>query len=73
MSRAQKLFTSIVPQSWKESMEKESREWKVRCKCGYETSVWELGGIRWKAKGNKKRYMVCPSCKASSWMSIVRM
>jgi ribosomal protein S27E len=33
-------------------MEAESRTWMVRCrKCGNERSVWEMGGLRYKARG----------------------
>jgi ribosomal protein S27E len=30
--------------------------------CGSEKSVWEHGGIRWKAAGNPTRRMLCGSC-----------
>lgn len=45
-------------------MEKESREWMMRCEnCGFEKSVWDFGGIRWKASGNPQRKVYCENCK----------
>jgi hypothetical protein len=45
------------------SIEAESREWIVRCRgCGFERSVWELSGVRWKAKGTKWTLGRCPAC-----------
>ena len=67
MTKTQKFFKTIFPASWGESMEKESREWMMRCgKCGSEKSVWEYGGIRWKASGNPKRRMFCANCNENS-------
>ena len=67
MSFVQRLFTTIVPRSWAESMRAESQRWMMRCPCGFESSVWEAGGIRWKAKGNPRRLMVCPRCNQRTW------
>lgn len=48
--RFQRLVVRLVPRSWATEMEAESRAWTVRCgRCGFERSLWELGGIRWKA------------------------
>jgi hypothetical protein len=30
--------------------------------CGYELSVWERGGIRWKAAGRPIMVVKCPKC-----------
>ncbi len=46
------------------SMEADSRLWMVRCRtCGHERSIWELGGIKWKAKGTSWTIGRCPSCR----------
>ena len=34
---------------------------------GFEQSFWEMGGIRWKAHGNRRNYMKCVSCGERSW------
>ena len=62
-SRAQRLVGALVPRSWTASMEAESRRWMVRCQaCSFGRSIWELGGIRWKAKGTKWTWGRCPNC-----------
>jgi len=53
-------------------MEAESRAWMVRCPCGFERSVWDMGGIRWKAAGKPRQYMLCQSCGKLSWHTIYR-
>ncbi len=72
MSVVQDLFVNLLPDSWAADMEAESRTWMVKCPCGYEQSVWEMGGIRWKAAGNPKRYLRCPSCGDRHWHTIYR-
>lgn len=64
MTFTQKFFKAILPKSWAADMEAESRAWKMKCSsCGTEHSVWEMGGIRWKAAGNPVRRVLCPNCK----------
>lgn len=67
MTRLQAFFTRILPARWAESMERESRQWIATCECGCERSVWDLGGIRWKARGSPRRYLSCPRCGRRSW------
>lgn len=68
MSRTQRLITSLVPRVWAESMERESREWMARCpNCNHARSIWDLGGIRWKAAGNPRRFLTCAECGVSAW------
>jgi len=70
MSLSQKIFMAILPKKWAENMAEESRRWMVHCPCGYERSVWEMGGIRWKAAGKDNQYVYCPHCGKSHWHSI---
>jgi hypothetical protein len=72
MSFFQKLFTSILPRKWAEDMEAHSRSWMIKCRCGYERSIWEIGGIRWRAIGNQKTPARCPSCGKRSWHTVYR-
>ncbi len=68
MSPTQRLATRILPQSWADAMEAESRAWIVQCKsCGFERSVWDVGGIRWKALGSKWTFGRCPNCGKLGW------
>jgi hypothetical protein len=70
-SRIQQLISRVVPSSWAASMEEESRQWMVRCqKCGYERSIWELGGVRWKAAGTKWMLGRCPNCGKLGWHKV---
>jgi hypothetical protein len=62
MSPIQRFFTAILPQRWAEAMEAESRAWILTCPCGEETSIWQAGGIRFKATGNPTRLHRCPNC-----------
>ena len=71
MTGLQKLFTSIVPRQWAADMEAESRAWQIKCgNCGFEKSVWDSGGIRWKAAGTPRRYIRCANCGQLSWHTI---
>jgi DNA-directed RNA polymerase subunit RPC12/RpoP len=47
-----------------DEIERESREWFVVCpNCGLERTIWDIGGIRYKARSRGKRMGVrCPSC-----------
>ncbi len=71
MSSIQRFFTTILPARWAASMEAESRSWLIRCACGHEKSVWDSGGIRWKAGGTPRRYQLCQGCGRLSWHTIV--
>jgi len=70
MSFMQRMFKAILPQSWAASMEANSRSWMVRCSCGFAKSVWDWGGIRWKATGHTVWYRTCPQCGQSSWHTL---
>ena len=57
----------------KAAMEAESREWLVRCPaCGFERSVAEMGGTRYKAHGTSKSFLRCPNCRGFGWHTIYR-
>lgn len=72
MSFLQRLIFLFVTRRCAESMEAESRAWKLRCaSCGDEVSIWELGGIRWKAYSRGKRiYRRCQKCGTKSWQEM---
>jgi hypothetical protein len=73
MSFFQDLLRAIVPQRWMDEMEAESRSWMLRCDaCGFERSVWETGGVRWKAAGRPSRLMRCPQCSRATWHTLHR-
>ena len=73
MSGVQRLFMRFVPKSWAESMEAESRQWMMKCpNCGFEQSIWDMGGIRWKAYGNSRNLIKCPNCGQRSWHTLYK-
>jgi hypothetical protein len=69
----QRVLQAIFGQRLAEEMEAESRSWMVRCNaCELERSVWETGGVRWKASGRKLRLMRCPRCDRVRWHTLLR-
>jgi DNA-directed RNA polymerase subunit RPC12/RpoP len=69
MNFAQRLFSRLFGPN----VEKESHEWMVECqKCSRRISVWELGGIRFKASGTKWRYAKCGKCGVRTQQVISR-
>jgi hypothetical protein len=66
----QRLFLAILPQSWAESMVADSMAWHAHCPCGHARSIWDLGGIRWKATGNPRKLIRCPECGQSTWHTV---
>lgn len=71
MTRFQKFLLSLFP-SRAADIQAESQSWILRCPCGFERSVWELGVIRYKAKGHSRKRMECPQCQQITWHSISR-
>jgi hypothetical protein len=72
MSFIQKLLLAVLPGASAKSMEAESREWIYTCPCGHTCSVWDLGGVRWKAAGTPGRVMKCPRCGKITWQTLSR-
>lgn len=63
MTRIQRLILFFIPARHRAAAEAESRAWRYTCEaCGHARSVWELGGIRWKAAGQPVTRTRCPTC-----------
>ena len=62
---ARSLILKLMPRTWAAAAEAESKEWKLVCRtCSTERSVWEVGGMRWKAKSvGRVVGMRCPTCE----------
>lgn len=73
MNRVQKFVTVLLPARWAADMERESRSWMARCEnCGETASIWDRGGIRWKAAGRPRAYGKCRACGRNAWHTITR-
>ncbi len=68
----QHIIKHYFPKKLAQSIEKESQQWKVKCVCGQEKSIWEIGGVRWKAKGNTKRLTFCSQCNKRQMMTVYK-
>ncbi|MBL8810944.1 MAG: serine/threonine protein kinase [Planctomycetaceae bacterium] len=62
----------LLPAGLGDDIEAESRSWHARCRCGCERSIWDLGGIRYKAAGEPLRFLYCPDCNKLGWHRVVR-
>ena len=72
MSVIQQFVTTILPKSWSDAIQQESQNWTLRCPaCNSLHSIWDLGGIRFKAAStNKKIRARCPQCSNISMMPL---
>jgi hypothetical protein len=67
VTTVQRLAKKLLPEKTAAAMEAESRQWRVVCACGHDRSIWDLGGIRYKAAGNPRKLMKCPACSKRTW------
>jgi hypothetical protein len=72
MSRIQRLFHAVLPRGLFTSMEAESRTWMTTCGAGHRFSIWDAGGIRWKAMGNPTKLLCCPVCGTIGPSRVIR-
>lgn len=72
MTWIQAALMKLLPSRWGESLRRESEGWKIVCNhCGASRSVWQAGGIRWKAKSKGKRVLVhCDRCGRNRWARV---
>lgn len=67
------LIQMFVSKETFAAMEAESKVWMAQCpNCKFERSIWDMGGIRYKAAGNPKIYQVCPNCIQRQWLTIYK-
>lgn len=53
----------FMPAGMKKAAEADSRAWAGECKhCGAINSIWDLGGIRYKASGEPTMRIKCRGC-----------
>ncbi len=71
LSRTQRFFTRFAGAQAAAAIEAHSRAWMVQCPhCGFERSIWDLGGIRYKAAGNPRMLARCPGCGKTGWHKV---
>ena len=71
LSGAQKFVKWFSSSSKFEKMMAESKEWKFTCNnCGQTSSIWDVGGIRYKAAGNPSIRVKCPHCQKAGMQKI---
>lgn len=73
LSFVQKLLKMLLPASTFEDMRRESQQWKMLCECGHSDSVWDMGGIRYKATGEKRTLHRCRGCNQHKMVTIKRV
>ena len=73
LSFTQRLFTGLVDARTAAAMEAHSRAWLVACPhCGHVRSIWDIGGIRYKAAGKPRTYLRCPRCGSGGWHRVYK-
>ena len=72
-SLTQRFFLGLVDSDTAAAMEAHSRAWLVACpRCGHMRSIWDLGGIRYKAAGKPRIYARCPGCGKGGWHRVYK-
>lgn len=63
MTPLQKFLLAFLPAHRHAEAEAESRQWKIICAaCGHATSVWDMGGVRYKGGGRPLTWGRCKVC-----------
>jgi hypothetical protein len=72
MTSIQKIVTTVLPAKWAADIQAESERWQLRCPtCGTVRSVWEMGGIRYKAHSKGRLvHAMCTTCGRRQNMSL---
>ncbi len=73
LSLAQKITKFFASASLFEKMKADSMLYRFTCACGKETSIWEIGGIRYKAYGKPTTGVKCPHCGKFSMRKIYKV
>jgi len=62
----QRLLKGLLPATMFDRVKSESQGWLATCSCGRSTSIWDLGGVRYKASGEKRTMIRCEDCGVRS-------
>jgi RNase P subunit RPR2 len=73
LSFVQKLARTFCSPSMFEKLKADSNQWGFTCgRCRKPSSIWDIGGIRYKAKGNPRTRVKCPHCGEFGFQRIER-
>lgn len=72
LSLGQRIVKFLTSQKKFDEMMKESKQWKFTCLCGQTSSIWNIGGIRYKAVGDSTKAIRCPYCKKFGMQKIYK-
>ena len=62
-STIQRFVGLFASRKKKAEIKRQSMLWGFTCPtCKKRTSIWEIGGVRYKANGNPKKLIKCPGC-----------
>ena len=56
-----------------QGVEEESRRWVFDCECGEQWSVWDNGGVRYKAAGKPLKMSYCPGCGKKKLRKLLKL
>lgn len=71
MTILQRFILAFIPARHRAEAEAETRAWHYTCEaCGHARSVWDLGGIRWKATGQSVTRTRCPACGTTGFHTL---
>ncbi len=73
LSTVQKILKFFTSKSLFEKMMADSKQYRFTCSCGTESSIWDIGGIRYKAYGTPKTGVRCPHCGKRSMQKIYKI
>ncbi len=73
LSLAQKIAKFFASASLFEKMKADSMLYRFTCSCGKEASIWDIGGIRYKASGTPRTGVRCPYCGKRSMQRIYKV
>ena len=67
------LILRLLPTRWGAAAVASSREWRVEFSgCPHHSTIWDIGGLRWKARGAFTTVAWCPTCGKMSKARVSR-
>jgi len=73
LSTVQKVAKFFSSRSLFERMMEDSKRYRFTCSCGKESSIWDIGGIRYKASGTPRTGVRCPHCGKFAMQKIYKV